>query len=102
MTPPLDGPGAFATITAIVLVAIALFFTFWSLGGRRLFIPDEKIHRMRDLLVPSLWIVAAMFVAAGLFFFALWFEGQQREAAWEQYDQWLLEQQTSDRPAAGR
>lgn len=87
MTPPSDDPGALVVAAAIVLAVTVLFFAYWVLGGSRRFVADERAVR------PTIYLALTMVVALGLAGLARWHDGNQREAAWDQYDQWLEQQE---------
>ncbi len=89
MTPPSDDPGLVVTVLAVVAALAAIVFGVYVLGGYRWFVTAEKAVR------PALVLAAVMALTAGAFLLAVRHENQQREDAWNRYDEWLERQRTS-------
>ena len=88
MTPPGDGPGPLLIAAVILAVLVALFFLAWSLGLWKRFVPVARMRGVKDVLVPTLWIAAALVVSIGLVWGAQTYEKHQRDAAWDRYEQY--------------
>lgn len=93
---PSDDPGTAVVVTGILAALLVCFFGFWVLGGYRFFVGRvEDLDNPWDLVRRSVPVGVAMLVGAGLFLGALWLDDRERDAAWERYDQQLIEQGAS-------
>lgn len=101
MTPPPDGHGWLVFTAAAVFLVTVLVFAFWVLGGWKRFIPVARLTRMRQVVVPTLYLALAVGVGFGLLAGALWLEGRQNDAAWNRYEQWYDQQHPDALPSVG-